>query len=286
MNDIFTHDLILCQDTKQKIKELKEKNDYVKDGNLVKKFLQDTYENLQIDKIYLIFILPYGLNTFETVSLLNQKKLYYVFFNLNQKNFLSKENIIINDFRIPEAEIKFDDSNFDLLTAFSNINISKYILNKSIRNFLGKKRIYDNKFYNIYNKVSQENSFNCISLLIPIELKLNIIKKLREDGIFTEDNIINFIPSTNCNLYYIEDIFMKEKIMFIFSYHKNIYLYYNNYYLINKDYSIDKVNFELDKNKKSKCKIPPRNIKTFTDILSYPFFCFGFTVIKNHKFDY
>ena len=286
MNDIFTHDLILCQDTKQKIKELKEKNDYVKDGNLVKKFLQDTYENLQIDKIYLIFILPYGLNTFETVSLLNQKKLYYVFFNLNQKNFLSKENIIINDFRIPEAEIKFDDSNFDLLTAFSNINISKYILNKSIRNFLGKKRIYDNKFYNIYNKVSQENSFNCISLLIPIELKLNIIKKLREDGIFTEDNIINFIPSTNCNLYYIEDIFIKEKIMFIFSYHKNIYLYYNNYYLINKDYSIDKVNFELDKNKKSKCKIPPSNIKAFTDILFYPLFCFGFTVIKNHMFDY
>ena len=68
--------------------------------------------------------------------------------------------------------------------------------------------------------------------------------------------------------------------MFIFSYHKNIYLYYNNYYLINKDYSIDKVNFELDKNKKSKCKIPPSNIKAFTDILFYPLFCFGFTVIN------
>ena len=286
MNDVFTHDLILCQDTKQKIKELKEKNDYEKDGKLVKKFLQDTYENLKIDKIYLIFILPYGLNTFETVSLLNQKKLYYVFFNLNQKNFLSKEDIVINDFRIPEAEIKFNGSNFDLFSAFSNINMSKYILNKSIRNFLGKKRIYDNKFYNIYNKVSQENSFNCISLLIPIELKLSIINKLREDGIFVKDNIINFIPSTNCKINYIEDIFMKEKIMFIFSYNKDIYLYYNNYYLINEDYTIDKVNFELDKAKKSKCKIPSRNIKIFTNILFYPLFCFGFTVIKNHMFGY
>ena len=283
-NDIFTHDLILCQDTKQKIKELKEKNDYVKDGKLVKKFLQDTYENLKIDKIYLIFILPYGLNAFNNVNLLNQKKLYYVYFNLNQNNFLSKENININDFRIPEAEIKFEGSNFDLFTAFSNINISKYILNKSIRNFLGKKRIYDNKFYNIYNKVCQENSFNCISLLIPIELKLNIIKKLREDGLFAEGIIINFIPSTNCKVYHIEDIFMKEKIMFIFSYQKNIYLYYNNYYLINKDYIIDKVNFKLDKIQKSTSKIPSRNIKIFTDILYYPLFCFGFTVIKNHKF--
>jgi hypothetical protein len=197
MNDIFTHDLILCQDTKQKIKELKEKNDYVKDGKLVKKFLQDTYENLNIDKIYLIFILPYGLNAFNNVNLLNQKKLYYVFFNFNQNIFLSKDNININDFRIPEAEIKFDGSNFDLFTAFSNINISKYILNKSIRNFLGKKRIYDNKFYNIYNKVCQENSFNCISLLIPIELKLNIIKKLREDGLFAEDIIIYIYERKN-----------------------------------------------------------------------------------------
>ena len=286
MNNASTHDLILYQNIKQKINELKEKNIYERDGKKVKKFLQDTYENLIIDKIYLIFVLPYGLNTFNTIYLLNEKKLYYVFFDPNHNNFLSKENAIINDFCIPEAEISFDKSNFDLSTTFSNINISKYILNKSIRNFLGKKRLYDNKFFNIYNKVSQENSFNCISVIIPIELKLNIIKKLREDKIFVEDNSINFIPSTNCEVKNIVDIFMREKIMFIFSYHKNIYLYYYNYYLINEDYSINKVNFQLDKNIKSNYKIPTKNIEIFTDIKYFPLFCFGFTVIKNHMFGY
>ena len=286
MNNAPTHDLILYQNTKQKINELKEKNIYEREGKKVKNFLQNTYENLKIDKIYLIFVLPYGLNTFNTIYSLNEKKLYFVFFNPTHNNFLSKENAIINDFRIPEAEIFFDESNFDLSTTFSNINISKYILNKSIRNFLGKKRFYDNKFFNTYNKVSQENSFNCISVIIPIELKLTIIKRLREDNIFVEDNSINFIPSTNCKVKNIVDIFMHEKIMFIFSYHENIYLYYYNYYLINEDYSIDKVNFQLDKKIKSKFKIPSKNIEIFTDIKNYPLFCFGFTVIKNHMFGY
>ena len=239
---------------------------------------------MQIRKTYLIFVLPYGLRNTETINKLNDEKLYYVFYDPNSDIFLDKNSNIIQDFCIPEAEINFNEKDFDLLLALTNINLSKNIINKSISNFLGKKRLFENKFKNVYNKISQEKAFNCISVIIPIELKTNIIEELKNDGIFSDEKSINLIPSTNCKFKEIPSIFFNQKIMFIFSYKNNIYLYYYNYYLIKNNFSVSKIDMP-NINTTSHSKKPNKNLDSFFEIKNFPLFCFGFTVIKNHIFE-
>ena len=277
-----THDLILFQDTKQKIMELKDKNQYYSDAQKTKKFLEGLYENLIIDKIYLIFVLPYGINVSETINKLNINRLYYLFYYPEEKYFF-KNNNIIDDFRVPEAELDFNKDDFDLLQALSNIKTSKNILNKSIRSYLGKKRIYNNKFINIYNKIAEDNNFNCITVIIPNNIKNKIIMAFNKDNIFNEDKIINFIPGVNCDFKDMERIFKNQRIMFIFSYKKLIYLYYVNYYIFDDDFCVNKVNF--NPTIKGKPIKPNDNLKSFLEIKNYPLFCFGFNIYKNHIFD-
>ena len=279
-----THDLILFQSTKHKIGELKDKIDYFTDIELTKEFLQKTYEGLQIGKTYLIFVLPYGLRNIETINKLNYEKLYYIFYNPKRDIFLDKDSNVIQDFCVPEAEVQFKNKDFNLLLALTNINLSKNIINKSVSTFLGKKRLFEDKFINVYNKISQEKAFNCISVIIPIELKSKIIEKLKEDGIFSDEKSINFIPSINCNPKEIPSIFFYQKNLFIFSYGGLIYLYYYNYYLISNDFSVTKIdnpNIVIN----STCKKPTKNLVSFFDMTKFPLFCFGFTVIKNHIFE-
>ena len=88
--DDLTHDLILIQDTKKKIMQLKNKNTYCEDAEKSKIFLQNVYDNLKINKIYLIFVIPYGLNNFETINKLNENQLYYIFYNPEKNIFLNK----------------------------------------------------------------------------------------------------------------------------------------------------------------------------------------------------
>ena len=85
--DDLTHDLILIQDTKKKIMQLKNKNTYCEDAEKSKIFLQNVYDNLKINKIYLIFVIPYGLNNFETINKLNENQLYYIFYNPEKNIF-------------------------------------------------------------------------------------------------------------------------------------------------------------------------------------------------------
>ena len=278
-----THDLILIQDTKKKIMQLKDKDTYCKDAGKSKDFLQNVYDNLKINKIYLIFVIPYGLNNLETINKLNENQFYYIFYNPEKNVFLNKDNKVIENFCIPEAEIQFNAEDFDFLNALTNINISKKILKFSARNYLGIKRLHDNKFIDIYDKFSHDNAFNCITLTIPIELKNNIIDILYKEQIFLEEKSINFVPSINCKLEEIKRIFTQEKIMFIFSYENIIYLFYYNYYEILDDFQVIKHDFNGGKNEG--IIRPNNNLNSFFDIKKYPSFCFGFNVIKNYLFD-
>ena len=153
----------------------------------------------------------------------------------------------------------------------------------SARNYLGIKRLHDNKFIDIYDKFSHDNAFNCITLIIPIELKNNIIEILYKEQIFLEEKSINFVPSINCKLEEIKRIFTQEKIMFIFSYENIIYLFYYNYYEILDDFQVIKHDFNGGKNEG--IIRPNNNLNSFFDIKKYPSFCFGFNVIKNYLFD-
>ena len=214
---------------------------------------------------------------------MNENQIYYIFFNLEQNNFLNKDNKVIENFCIPEAEIEFNSEDFDFLQALENINKSKKILSLSALKYLGKKRLLDNKFIDVYNKVSEDNSFNCITIMIPSELKKNILELLYKEKIFQEETSINFIPSINCKLEEINRIFAQEKIMFIFSYENKVYLFYYKYFIIQDDLVLVKSDFKCLK--KTDVKKPNSNLKSFFDIKKYPSFCFGFNVVKEHILD-
>ena len=278
-----THNLILFQDTKDKVQKLKNKNVYKKDGKKSKKFLEKTYEGLKINKIYLIFIIPKNFNISETVQKLKDFQIYYILFNTNSNNFCNDHSEDITDFCIQEADITIKDKDYCLMSALTDINKSKFILEESSRNYLGKKRLFENKFLSLYNKICRDNAFNCVIAIIPLDLKINILIVLKKQYHFPENISINFIPSTNCFADEIENIFKHEKNLFIFSHKEKIYFYYFDYYIINDDFSLIKTNFQLPKSmsKYSKKQIKVNN---FLDIKKYPLFCFCYNIIINHDF--
>ena len=278
-----THNLILFQDTKDKVQKLKSKNIYIKDGKKSKKFLEKTYVGLKINKIYLIFIIPKNFYISETVKKLKDYNIYYLLFNTNSNNFCKDNLEDITDFCIPEADITIKDKDYRLMSALIDIKKSKFILKESSRNYLGKKRLAEKKFFTLYNKICQDNAFNCIIYIMPIDLKNNILKELKKEKYFPENISINFIPSTNCSASEIENIFKHEKNLFIFSYKDTIYFFHHNYYIINDDYSLIKTELILPKNsiKYSKKNV---TIKKFLDIKKYPLFCFCYNIIINHNF--
>ena len=275
-----THDLILLQDTKDKVSALKSKEVYKKDGRKSRKFLEKIYEGLKINKIYLIFIIPKNFNVLEMVQNLKNSLIYYLQFDINEEKFCKGNSENILDFRIKEADITIKEEEYRLISALSDIKKSKFILNESSHSYIGRKRMFSNKFINIYNKICHDNAFNCISVVIPIELKKNIIKEI---NIISE--CINFIPSTNCLAKEIENIFKHEKNIFIFSYKDIIYFFYKYYYIINeKDFSITKTIF----------RVPRANIvfskkdiiiNSLSDIKKYPLFCICYIIIENHNFN-
>jgi hypothetical protein len=53
-------------------------------------------------------VIPYGLNNFETINKLNENQFYYIFYNPEKNIFLNKDNKVIENFCIPEAELNFN----------------------------------------------------------------------------------------------------------------------------------------------------------------------------------
>ena len=283
-NNKNSHDLCLFQDTINKI-IIKSKLEYCSDGNKCKNNLENIYENLSINKIYFMFVLPHKFDDTAIISKLKSNNIHYIFFDIGTKYFISKELTKIVNFRIPEAELSFKKDDFIFENVLSNIKTSKAIINLSIRNYLGKKRLYSNKFINVYNKICEDNNFNCIKIDIPIKLKSNILLILYKKNIFKEGSSINFIPSINCKITDLQKIFSLENNMFIFSDGHMIFLYYYSYYKINEDYSIVETSEFTNVNKITNFKIPTSNLNIFFDALNYPFYCFGFNVIINHNFN-
>lgn len=113
---------------------------YINDSINSKNYLESVYEGLKIDKIYFIFIIPeHYFNIEKTKEKLNSYQIYYIYYSLEKKILLDNHNNIITDFRIKEADITFPESNFSLIKTISNINLSKYIIEKSTKQYLIKK---------------------------------------------------------------------------------------------------------------------------------------------------
>ena len=289
ITNLYTNDLILFQDTINKINNCKEKNVYINDSINSKNYLESVYEGLKIDKIYFIFILPaHYINIEKTKEKLNSNQIYYIYYALEKKLFLDSQNNIITDFRIKEADITFPESNFSLMKTISNINLSKYIIGKSTKQYLIKRKNTKKTFVDIYNKICEINFHEYIKVFIPIALKNNIIRIFIADKHIGDKDIINFFPSSNYIGTEIESVFNITKNMIIFSYNNKIYLYYYSYYLINDNFEINKINnFVINEPKNLKeIKSPNKDIEEFQKIKNYPLYHFCFNVIKNYNFEY
>ena len=242
-NNLFTNDLILFQDSINKIIDCKKKEIYINDAINCKIYLESVYEGLKIDKIYFIFIIPeHYIYIGKTIDKLREYQIYYIYYSLEKKLFLDIQNNIITDFRIKGADITFPEKNFSLIKAISEIYLSKYIIEESTKKYLIKRKNTKKTFIEIYNKIRKINFHECINIFIPIKLKNNFIKLFISEKYSEDKNIINFIPSSNYKGEEIENIFKNTKNMIIFSYNNNIYLYYYSYYLIDDDFEIKKIN--------------------------------------------
>ena len=283
----FTNDLILFQDTINKIISCKKKEIYINDSIISKNYLESVYEGLKIDKIYFIFILPdHYIHTDKTINKLKSYQIYYIYYSLEKNLFFDTQNKVITDFRIPEADITFPENNFSLIKTISEINLSKYIISESAKKYLIKRRNTNKTFIETYNKICEINFHECIKIFIPIKLKDNIIRIFISEKYIEDKDIISFIPSSNYKGVEIENIFKITNNMIIFSCNNKIYLYYYSYYLINDNFEIKKINnFTINKsNNLNKVKTPDKNIDEFIKIKNYPLFHFCFNVIKNYNF--
>ena len=152
ISNSYTSDLILFQDSINKIINCKKKDIYINDAINSKNYLEGVYEGLKIDKIYFIFIIPdHYINTDKTKDKLKSYQIYYIYYSPQKKLFLDSQNNIITDFRIKEADITFPRTNYSLIKTISEINLSKYIIGKSTKQYLIKsKKNNKNNNINIY----------------------------------------------------------------------------------------------------------------------------------------
>ena len=279
-----TNDLILIQDTINKIINYNQKEVYINDALISKSYLESVYEGLKIDKIYFLFIIPENYAYIQkTINNLQLLQIYYLYYSLPNQIFFDTKKNIITDFRIKEADITFPENNFSLIRAISNINLSKYIIKESTKKYLIKWKTTNKSFIDIYNKVCEINLHECIKVLIPIELKKNIIKTFIYKGYISPKDKINFIPSTNYDGTDIEKLFSNTNNMIIFGYKNNMYFYYYSYFHINDEYKINEIN-NFSFKRTDDIKSPKKNIDDFKKIKKYPLFYFCFNIIKNHNF--
>ena len=284
-NKSVTNDLILIQDTINKIINLKKKKIYIDDSIKCKNYLESVYEGLKIDNIYFIFIVPeHYINIDKTKYQLNQYQIYYLNYSLEKNILLNINGDVITDFRIKEANITFPNQNFSLIKTISNINLSKNIIKESTKKYLIKKRNTDKTFIDIYNKLREIYSHEYIKVFIPKELKENIIEIFNSIDLLEKKDVINFIPSANYIGPEIQTIFNTTNNMIIFSYKNKMYLYYYFYFQIKDNFEVVELkNLKIDN--LNVVKLPKKNLNKFEKIKEYPLFCFCFNIIKNYNFE-
>ena len=283
-NENFTHFLVLFQ-IKSKITISKTKEEYIKDSIKSKKYLEELYQGLSIKDVYFLFIIPFKMSGIDkTIKILEENKIYYIFYCYMNNKFCDIEGNKILNFNIEEARINDENIDFSFTKALSDNKKSKNIIIKAIKNYLGKKRIYNNKFINSYIKISEEILFSPKKIIIPVLLKKNILEKLYEKNYLLKDKHINFIFSSNYKGTKISELYNKTHNLILFSYNRITYFYYQNLFIIKEDYSIEETENLMFPTKNKKIVKPKQNIK-FNDLINFPLFCFCFRIVIDYNFD-
>ena len=284
ITDSKTHDLVLTQETTGKYLNKGKKMKYIYDCYLSKKFLENLYEGLKIDKIYFLFIIPLNYpNNDDTKKKLEEFQIYYLYYSDKEKIFVNKDYQKVIDLRINLANITFPEyKNYTYIKSLSNIQTCKNIFELSKKKYLNE--IGTLSFAEIYKQISEENFHNCIIFSIPKNFEDKILECFYDEKYFSiYDNII-FLPSTNYNGNRIKDLFNETKNMILFSYNNNIYFYYYYFYKIEKiydDFKIEKITDLIIDINYINTVYPNQDFEDFEKIKEYPLFLFCYQIIKN-----
>ena len=277
-----THDLVLTQESINKILNSKKRDKYFEDSFKAKTFLESLYKGLKIDKIYFIFIVPDKYNNCD--SIINQLKslqIYYIFFDYSKNIFLDCNKVnIISDLRIKEASIAYPSENFRFMKTLTDIHLCRDIFNLSKKKYLQKKK--NKKFIDIYEKLSKQYFHDCIKFFIPFDLKKKIVNIFYSENLIEKNTHINFIPSANFIGLEIEEFFKENKNMIIFSPNDNIYLYYYNYFQISDNFNLKKIE-NLKISKLGEISIPNNNLDSLNQLKKYPLYPFCYYIVENYS---
>ena len=115
INESNEWNLYLFQVTKNKKTELKEKKEYINESKIVQNYLSELY-GIEINKRFLLFIVPYNTNNTAFINALEKRKIYFIFYKCTQ--FYNKSGMIIGNLNFPEADLSeknnIDDLDQDL----------------------------------------------------------------------------------------------------------------------------------------------------------------------------
>ena len=259
-----TYTLFLFQVTKNKDNELKSKTIYILEAKNVLKYLKSIY-SIEIDQIYLTFILPFNSVTNKFQEKLNMNGLNYIFFDLHTNKFLDKLNKKeINYLELHDSLL--DDNPTVNFNDLQNLIIRNNIWEKSIIKFLNRKlkrddlkgeeekeediittykerqnkinKIKGDSLHKIYiNELFNSNYYEQVKLVIPKDLQAKIKKEIIKD----ENIKLKFLNSFN--IVNINEVKSMNRNLIIFNKNKKIYFYYeyvhlfknNEFQIVNKN---------------------------------------------------
>ena len=264
--------LFLFQVSKSKQSELKSKIEYILEANQVVNNLKNIY-GIEINRMYLTFILPQNIVTDKFQAKLKSKGLNYIFFDLYTNKFIDNLNKLeINTLELKESLLDYNPK--INIHDLQNIIASNNIWEKSIKKFLNRKltryffegeekegnkneeiknedksKINNNSekidsLHKIYiNNLFNSKQYEQIKLIIPKDLETKIKKE-----IIDEENIkLKFL--NNFDIVNINELKKFCRNLIIFSKNQKIYFYYEYFYLFENNEFI-KVIDENDFNKK------------------------------------
>lgn len=248
-NNVFI--LFLFQVSKNKKNELKSKIMYILEANNVLNYLASIY-HIEINEIYLTFILPNNSITDVFQKNLNDNGFNYVFFDLHTNKFFDKINRKeINFLELQES--KLDYNPYINIYDLQNIIIKNNIWEKSIKKFLNRKLNRDDfeekdeeednqndiitkltekgdSLHKIYiNDLFNSEYYGHIKLLIPKDLEI----KIKKDIIGDEQVKLKFL--NNFDIVNINEVKNLYRCLIIFNKNNNIYFYYEHLYLFNNN---------------------------------------------------
>ena len=222
----FIFNLYLIQITKYKI-NLKTKEEYIKNGNAAKNYIEKTY-NITIKENNFLFILPMGDNkTKKLEEKLNQIGVTFIYYDLLKRDFCDKNGIIIN--KIENLSTKFfqDDQILDSSLCISN---SLETIEKTIKECIKDRKAFKRIFIRKINFIIP--SFQRIKLILSSNYKALISNFIINNCLVPKRNVKKIRYLFLCNVKLDNNLIniWKKGVLVIFKYSRKIIGFYSTFF--------------------------------------------------------